>query len=93
MGGDLAELQEYPRSPLPKSNQEFFRTDLQGRRKEPSPWLLLLPMGGSGSIGWGDPIGYLQGREDFIVVCQRETCGRILRYLSPFWRIHREEED
>ena len=84
MVGDLAELQEYPCSPLPKSSQEFFRTDLKGRRKELSPWpLLLLPTGRSGSVDGGDPIGYLLGQEDFIVVCQRETCGRILWYLFP----------
>lgn len=83
MVGNLAELQEFPCSPLPKSSQGFFRSYLKGRRKELSPWWLLLPTGRSGGIDGGDPTGYLQGREDFIVVHQRETCGGILWYLSP----------
>lgn len=42
--------------PCPKADsREFFRSDLKGRRKEPGPWLRLLPTGRSGSTGWEIP--------------------------------------
>lgn len=56
--GVLAKLQDCPCSPLPKSSQGCFRTDLKRRRKELSPQLVL-PMGRSGLIDCEDPIRYL----------------------------------
>lgn len=49
---------------LPKSSQGGFRTDLKGADSQ-----LLLPIRRSGSTDRGDPIGYFQDWEDFIVVC------------------------
>lgn len=48
---------------LPKSSQGVFRTDLKGADSQ------LLPVQRSGSTDRGDPIGYFQDWEDFIVVC------------------------